>query len=577
MAKKHLKLSRYIPILQWGLHYQAADLTGDITAGIIVTSLLIPQSMAYAMLANLPPQMGLYASILPLLLYGIFGSSKGLAVGPTAVDSLIVGVGLLQFATRDTPEVFLLAISLAMLVGLLQILMGVLRLGFIVNFLSYPVLSGFLNAAALTIILSQFKHIFGVQLPRSDNFFVGIYNLIQSLGQTNFITLLLGLASMGLLLGFQKPLAKILQRRNLSPSVILPITKAGPLVIVVLGTLIAWLLQLDQIAEVKIVGDIPQGLPTLGLPNLSIENVRELFPLALILSLVGFVECIATAKSLASKQRQDVDANQELIALGMANLGSSLTGGYPVSAGLSRSAVNFSAGAKTNLSSMITAVLVTIVIVFLTPLLYYLPQACLAAMIIVAASQLVNLQTIKSLWQYYKPDAISFLVTLIIVLVAGIETGILVGVIVSIGLYLWQTSQPNFAVVGRIGESEHFRNVNRHETKTCPHVLAIRVDESLYFANTKALESYLIQAVSKNPEIKHLLLICSGINFIDGSALATLKKLIADLENRNIKFYLAEVKGPVIDGLQRGGFVEYLGSDRVFLSTDRAMKALECV
>ncbi|MFP4006882.1 MAG: SulP family inorganic anion transporter [Spirulinaceae cyanobacterium] len=577
MVQQRLKLSRYIPILQWGLHYKPSDLVGDITAGIIVTSLLIPQSMAYAMLANLPPQMGLYASILPLLLYGIFGSSKGLAVGPAAVDSLIVGVGLLQFATRDTPEFFMLAITLAMLVGLLQIIMGVLRLGFIVNFLSYPVLSGFLNAAALTIILSQLKHIFGLQLPRSDNFFVGILNLIQSLGQTNFITLLLGLASMGLLLGFQKPLANILQRRNLSPSVILPITKAGPLAIVILGTLVAWLFKLNQVAGVKVVGNIPQGLPALGLPNFSVEIVRELFPLALILSLVGFIECIATAKSLASKRGQDVDANQELIAVGMANLGASVTGGYPVAGGLSRSVVNFSAGAKTNLSSIITAVLIAITIIFLTPLLYYLPQACLAAMIIVAIFKLVTLETVKSLWQYYKPDAISFLATLLVVLVAGIEMGILVGVMVSIGLYLWQTSQPHFAVVGRIGESEHFRNINRHEVKTCPHVLAIRVDESLYFANTKALETYLIQAVAKNPEIEHLLLICSGINFIDGSALATLKKLVADLENRKIKFYLAEVKGPVMDGLQRGGFVEYLGSDRVFLSTDCAMKALECV
>ncbi|MEC4805231.1 MAG: sulfate permease [Jaaginema sp. PMC 1079.18] len=577
MVKQNSKLSRYIPILQWGLNYQAADLVGDITAGIIVTSLLIPQSMAYAMLANLPPQMGLYASILPLLLYGIFGSSKGLAVGPAAVDSLIVGVGLLQFGTRDTPEFFLLAISLAMLVGLLQILMGVLRLGFIVNFLSYPVLSGFLNAAALTIILSQLQHIFGVQLPRSENFFIGVYDLLQRLNQINLVALLLGLSSIGLLLGFQNKLAHFLQRRSLNPAVILPITKAGPLVVVILGIFVAWLFKLDQVAGIKVVGEIPQGLPDLALPSFSGEIARELLPLALILSLVGFVECIATAKSLASQQGQDVDANQELIAVGMANLGSSLTGGYPVAGGLSRSVVNFSAGAKTNLSSMITAVLIAITIIFLTPLLYYLPQACLAGMIIVAASQLVKPRIVQSLWQYYKPDAISFFVTFIVVLVAGIEKGILAGVIVAIALYLWQTSQPRIVVVGRIGESEHFRSVKRYEVQTCPHVLAVRVDESLYFANTKALETYLIQAVAQNPEIEHLLLICSGINFIDGSALVTLKKLVTDLAHRNIKFYLAEVKGPVMDGLQRGGFVEYLGSDRVFLSTDCAMKALECV
>jgi SulP family sulfate permease len=577
MILPQLKLSRYLPILQWGLNYRATDLVGDITAGIIVASLLIPQSMAYAMLANLPPQMGLYASILPLILYAIFGSSKGLAVGPVAVDSLIVGVGLLQFANRDSSEFFMLAVSLALLVGLLQILMGVLRLGFLVNFLSYPVLSGFLNGAALTIAFSQMKHILGIQIPRGDNFFTTVFYLVQNSGETNIITLIFGISSIAILLYFQNPLAQLLRRWGVSPVAILPITKVGPLVVVITGTLLVWSFQLNSIAGIKVVGDIPKGLPALQLPHFSLELAQMLLPLALTLSFVSFLESFATAKSLASQRRQDVDANQELIAVGTANLGSSLTGGYPVAGGLSRSVVNFSAGANTNLSSIITAVLIAIMVIFLTPLLYFLPQSCLAAIIIVAVSKLVDVKAFMSLWQYHKTDAVSFLATFVVVLVAGVDKGILVGVAVSIVLYLWQTSHPHIAVVGRVGDSEHFRNIKRYDAKTCPHVLAVRVDESLYFANTKSLETYLVKAVSQNPDIQHLLLICSGINFIDGSALETLKKLIIDLQARNVTLSLAEVKGPVMDGLQRVGFVEYLGRDRLFLSTDCAMKALECV
>ncbi|NEO27136.1 MAG: STAS domain-containing protein, partial [Kamptonema sp. SIO4C4] len=319
------------------------------------------------------------------------------------------------------------------------------------------------------------------------------------------------------------------------------------------------------------------GLPPLTLPSLNLGEIQQLFPAILTLTFVSFVEAFAVAKSLASQRRQKVDANQELIALGTANLGSALSGGYSVTGGFSRSVVNFSAGANTQLAAIITAVLIFITVWFLTPLFYFLPQASLAAIILVAVVNLIKIEPLQRLWRYNKADGVALLVTFFAVLMTGVATGIVIGVAFSIILYLWRTSHPHIAIVGRVGESEHFRNIERHEVSTCPHVLAIRVDESLYFANTKVLEGYLTNAVLKYPQVKHLVLICSGINFIDGSALETLEQLIQELEQIGVRFYLAEVKGPVMDHLEKVNFPERLGRERIFLSTDQAMRTLECV
>jgi SulP family sulfate permease len=289
------------------------------------------------------------------------------------------------------------------------------------------------------------------------------------------------------------------------------------------------------------------------------------------------MEAYAVGKFLASKRRQRVEANQELIALGAANLGSALTGGYPVTGGLSRSVVNFAAGAQTGLAAIITAGILLLTILALTPLFYFLPQACLAAIILVAVANLLDFATLRRLWIYDKTDAIAWITAFIAVLATSVEQGILIGALLSIALLLWRTSHPHIAVVGRVGETEHFRNVLRHPVKTCPHVLAIRVDESLYFANTRYLEDYILKAVTERPEVEALLLVCSAINGIDGTALETLRGLIADLKARGITFYMAEVKGPVMDHLEQIGFVHEVGRDRIFLSTDQAMRALDCV
>lgn len=574
---KLISMSRYIPFLDWLLHYQRRDLMGDVLAGVIVAIMLVPQGMAYALLAGLPPQVGLYASILPLILYALFGTSRALAVGPVAMVSLLVATGVSQFAQPGSSDYLVLALTLALLVGIIQVMMGVVRLGFLVNFLSHAVISGFTSAAALIIGFSQLKHLLGIKIPQTESFIELLRAIALHLTETNPVTLALGGIGIGILVFFNQGLGRILRRRGMGEGIIVPLTRSGPLLIVVVGTVLVSVLGLHQLAGVKIVGEIPAGLPPLTLPTFAGARWQQLLPTALTISFVGFMESIAVAQSLASKRRQKIDANQELIGLGVANLGAAFTGGYPVTGGFSRSVVNFAAGANTGLASIITALLIALTVLFLTPLFYFLPQAILAGIILVAVSGLIDLKTPQAVWRYNKADAASLFITFAAVLLAGIETGIVIGILTSLLLYLWRTSRPHIAVVGRLGESEHFRNVLRYPVKTYPHVLAIRIDESLYFANTKYLETYLRKAIADRPHIQHLVFICSAINFIDANALETLETLIEEFRDVGITTYLTEVKGPVMDRLEKIGFVEKIGRDRIFLSTHQAMVSLGCL
>ncbi|WP_089722291.1 SulP family inorganic anion transporter [Candidatus Entotheonella palauensis] len=440
---------------------------------------------------------------------------------------------------------------------------------------SHPVLSGFTSAAALVIAGSQLKHLLGLTLPRTHTFFHLIEQVIRQSPASNLAALGLGLTSIALLLYIRGPLDGQLSRRGIPESLRGPVTKAGPLIVVGLSILLVWGWRLDQIAMVKIVGNIPTGLPPLTFPSIEWEQVSALLPTALTISLVGFMESISVAKSLASRRRQKVDADQELIALGLANLGAAFTGGYPVTGGFSRSMVNFTSGARTGLASIITAGLVALAVLYLTPWLYYLPQAVLAAIIVVAVSSLIDIDTLRHTWRYDKADALSLVLTFGAVLALGIETGIVVGVASALAFYLWRTSRPHVAIVGRVGNSEHFRNVQRHDVATSPHVLAIRVDESLYFANARYLEDVLTAAIADHSRVRHVVLICSAVNAIDSSALETLDHLIDDLHAANVGFYLAEVKGPVMDRLQNVGFVDRLGRENIFLSTHQALQTLD--
>lgn len=571
------QLSQFVPILNWARTYRRADLTGDVLAGVIVTVMLVPQGMAYAMLAGLPPEVGLYASILPLIIYGLLGTSRSLAVGPVALVSLLVATGIAPLAGGDTAVYIQLALTLAFIIALIQTAMGLLRVGFLVNFLSHPVLSGFTSAAAILIGFSQLKHVLGISVPRFEYFYETVWHTITHLGQTNLTTLGLGVGGLLILFYFKYSLGKQLQRAHVPANLALPLTKTGPLVIVFLGTILVWGFGLDQTAGVSIVGNVPAGLPPLTIPSFDLASWQLLLPIALTISLVGYMESVSVAKSLASKRRQKIDPNQELVALGLSNVGAAFTGGYPVTGGISRSVVNFAAGANSGMASIITAGLIALTVLFLTPIFYYLPNAVLAAIIIAAVAGMVDLRTFREVWTYSHKDGLAMLITFVAVLAVGVELGILLGVLASLLILAWRISQPHVAIVGRIEETETYRNVLRHEVQTWPEVVAMRVDESLYFANANYLEELVMQLLADEPEMKHLVFIGTAVNFIDASALETFEAIHHALSEADVTLHLAAIKGPVMDRLEQSGLIDAIGRENIHLSTHEAMQAIGCV
>lgn len=562
----------WLPIASWLPRYRRSDFVGDSLAGAIVAIMLVPQSMAYAMLAGLPAQVGLYASLLPLVLYAVLGTSRTLAVGPVAMVSLMVATGVGALAAPGSPEFVGLAVTLALLVGAVQLSMGLARLGFLTSLLSHNVLSGFTSGAALIIGASQLKHLFGVSIPRSPNLIETLTSLGGALADTNLATLAIGAGAIVVLLAWPRAAKAALGRTGAGTTLTSAVTKAAPLLIVVLGIVTVGALALAEGAGVSIVGEIPRGLPSFRLPDAELDTLRALLPTALLISLVGFMESVAVAKALASRRRETIDANQELVALGVANLGASITGAYPVTGGFSRSVVNFDAGARTGIASVLTAVLVALTLTFFTPLLHDLPRAVLSAIVIVAVAKLVDVGALRAAWRYSRTEAVSLLATFVIVIAVGIETGILVGVAAELGFYLWRTYNPHVAIVGRIPGTEHFRNVERHAVDTSARTLTVRIDENLYFLNAAGLEQRLTKLVADDPELEDLVLICSAVNWIDSSALEQLERLGEDLETAGVRLHLAEVKGPVMDRLRAAGFVERFGAEHVHLSTHLALE-----
>jgi sulfate permease, SulP family len=570
-----LNIQQYFPFLGWLLHYNRKHLTGDIIAGVIVAIMLVPQSMAYALLAGLPPQVGLYTSIVPLVIYGLLGTSRALAVGPVAMVSLLVASALGHMGLSSVAEYVQWAILLSLMVGMIQLAMGVSKVGFLVNFLSHPVLSGFTSAVAIVIGLSQFKHLIGVSVPRTESTIELVGHIVAQLSNTNGVVLALSLVAVTVLLYFKFFLAKHLTHYGLNENIISPLTKLGPLVVAVLGLVIVAMGGLHEAFGVPIVGDVPAGLPSIVIPTFDFDIISELLPFALTLSIVGYLESISVAKALASRRRQKVDANQELIALGAANIGSSLTGGYPVAGGFSRSMVNFTAGANTPLASIISAGLIAMTMLFLTSTFYFLPNAALGAIIIVTVITLFDLKTMRYTWQYSKADFVSLIMTFVSVLFIGVESGIVIGVLTSLMLYLWRTSRPHVAIVGQIGDTEEYRNILRHNVKTHSNIIAMRVDESLYFPNAQYLEEVILNTVADDPDTEYFVLICSAVNFIDVSALETLESLHHSLAGVGVEMYYASIKGPVMDRLRKIGFVDEIGENYFFLSIHEAMENLK--
>lgn len=560
-----------LPVLQWGRAYNREALVSDGVAALIVTIMLIPQSLAYAMLAGLPPEVGLYASVAPLLLYAVFGTSRVLAVGPVAVVSLMTAAAIGQHAPAGTPEYWAVAITLAFLSGLLLLSMGLLRLGFLANFLSHPVISGFISASGILIAASQLKTLMGVS-AEGHNFLDLSLSLMSQLGQVHVLTLAIGAATVAFLFWVRSGLKPLLQRLGMKPRAADVVAKTGPVAAIAVTTLLTWALDW-QVQGVKIVGAVPQGLPPFTLPLWNLGLWQALLVPALLISVVGFVESVSVGQTLAAKRRQRIEPDQELVALGASNLGASFTGGFPVTGGFARSVVNFDAGAQTPAAGVFTAAGITLASLFLTPALYYLPQATLAATIVVAVLSLVDFSILRKTWRYAKSDFLAVLATLVATLTVGVEAGLVVGVALSLALYLYRTSRPHMAEVGLVAGTEHFRNVQRHTVVVSPRVLSLRVDESLYFANSRALEDRINNAVASRPALEHVVLQCSAINDIDASALESLEAIDLRLRGAGLKLHLSEVKGPVMDRLKATEFLHGL-SGRLFFTHYQAIQEL---
>ncbi|MCT4556714.1 MAG: sulfate permease [Pelagimonas sp.] len=556
-------LANYLPILSWSRTYNRDMATSDAIAAVIVTIMLIPQSLAYALLAGLPAEMGLYASILPLVAYAIFGSSRALAVGPVAVVSLMTAAAIGNLGLTDPAAIALAAGTLAFISGVILLLMGVLKLGFLANFLSHPVIAGFITASGILIATSQLKHIFGID-AHGHSLISLLGSLFAHLGEANGITLWMGMATTGFLFWVRKGLKPLLISKGLTPRLADIGAKAGPVAAVAVTILLTWGLGLDQ-KGVKIVGEVPMGMPPATMPSFSPALWSQLFMSAVLISIIGFVESVSVAQTLAAKKRQRIVPDQELVGLGASNVASALSGGYPVTGGFARSVVNFDAGAETPAAGAFTAIGILLAALLLTPLLYFLPKATLAATIIVAVLSLVDFSILKKAWGYSKIDFAAVAATILLTLGLGVEMGVSAGVIISIALHLYKTSRPHVAEVGLVPNTQHFRNILRHKVETRPHLVTLRVDESLYFANARFLEDYVLDRVTCDEPIKHVVLQFTAVNEVDMSALETVEELNRRLGEMGISLHLSEVKGPVMDRLKRSHFLDELTGE-IFLA-----------
>ncbi|HMB41382.1 MAG TPA: sulfate permease [Balneolaceae bacterium] len=557
MSKKPL-LYKYIPLFDWIRNYDKSDLSGDLVAGITVGVMLIPQSMAYAVLAGLPPVYGLYASVFPMIIYGILGTSRELAVGPAAIICILIVAGVSEFAEVGSDRFIQLAILTAFGVGILQLAMGLLKMGFIVNFLSHPVNSGFISASALIIAVSQLESLLGLDLEKSTKVYETVAEVALRIGDIHPATAIMGILSLIFLISF-----KFWKKRF-----------PAALVVVAAGIIFTWLFNLESMG-VSIVGSIPEGMPSLNATFISIADLQQLIPLILIISLVAYVQSIAIAKLMASKKGYRIDTNQELIALGAANIGGALFQAFPTTGGFSKTAVNEQSGGKSGISAITTAVLIGLTLLFLTPLFYYLPNAILAAIIISAVVGLFDLRRMVYLWRADKRDLIMLLITFFATLIIGIEEGIAIGVVISVIAVVYSTTRPPTAELGRLGNTRNFRNVNRYHTATTwEDILVYRFDSALYFANVEYFQDSLENLVQEKGEenLNLVILDARSINSIDSTGVHILKFIIKGLRDREIDIYIAGAIGPVSKMLKKTEIVDMIGEDHFFFDVPSAVQ-----
>lgn len=550
-------LKKIFPILSWLPQYKRSMLSGDISAGITVGIVLIPQGMAYALIAGLPPVYGLYAAMLPQAIYAIFGTSRQLAVAPIATDSLLVASGVALIATEGTETYIAYAIILAFLMGIFQLIFGLLRMGFITNLLSKPVLSGFISAVAITIGLSQLKHLLGVDIAKNNRLYLFVPEVVKSLNQIHWLTFFIGAIGIAFIFILKKATKKI----------------PGSVAVVALSILAVFLFNLDK-QGLKIIGEIPSGLPSFGVPDFSLDKWTELIPLAFTLAVIAFVEGFSVAKSLEAKRRNyKVLPNQELIALGMSNIVGSFFQSYSVTGGFSRSAINESSGANTSLSSMISAVVVASILLFFTPVFQLLPKATLASVIMAGVIGLIDWKYAKTLW---KEDKIAFALLLVVFLVTlnfSMIPGILTGVVLSILILLYRSAYPHIAILGRLEEYSEFRNVNRFENlQVWDNILILRLDASLSFINIQYFKSYIEKLINEQPQIDAIILDASPISHIDATAVYGLRDLVKNLQEKQVKLIVSEVIGPVRDIFHKTNLIELIGEENMFLDLEGAIK-----
>jgi len=555
----------------WWRADQRRHWAGDAVAGVVVTVLVIPQSLAYAMLAGLPPTMGLYASVWPVLAYAFLGSSQVLAVGPVAVTSLMTASALLPLAVAASPEYVALAMGLALLSGLMLTLAGVLRLGFLAYFLSQPVISGFVSGVAILIAIGQLPGILGITVEGRGvaQTLVGVWQQVQHI---HVPTAALGLGAVGVLWWARSHLARAWGRWFGAPEVGAWMARMAPLVVVLVATLIVLATGGAQALGVAVVGPIEPGLPQWQGVFLDSGQWLSLCLPALLIALIGFVESVSLAQAYALQRQQRLAPNRELLGLGVANVLSGFTGGYSVAGGFSRTVINASAGAQTPMASVVAALLMAGVMLGFSQAFEVLPVAVLSASILVSVLTLIDVQTLRQAWRYDQADAWSWVATFAGVLVAGVEIGIGMGVVLSLAVLVWRSSRPHMAVVGRIAGTEHFRNIERHQVETLPGLIALRVDESLFFANAAALEEKVGDLLTQHADTRCLLLILSAVNRIDTTALIMLDELERSLALKGVQLQLAEVKGPVMDRLGSTDVGQRLAS-RIHLSTNEAFNA----
>lgn len=551
-------MQRFFTFLQWLPNYKKGFFSKDLVAGLTVGIILIPQGMAYAMVAGLPPVYGLYAALFPLLMYVLLGTSRQLSIGPVAMDSLLVAAGLGALSIVGVENYIAMAILLAFLVGAIQFVLGVFRMGFLVNFMSKPVISGFTSAAALIIMFSQLKHLLGTNIEGSNQFHKLMYNAFQKIPDTNLYDFAIGLLGILLIILLKKWNKKI----------------PGILLVVVLGILGVYFLGLEN-QGIKLVGVIPKGLPSFNVPDFSIQHIKDLWPIALTLALIGYLETISIGKSIEEKGNEEtINANQELIALGTSNMVGSFFQSFPVTASFSRSAINSEVGVKTPIASLISVIMVIIALLFLTPLLYYLPNAILASIIMVSVFGLIDVGYAKNLWKHRKDEFIVLLVTFLLTLFVGIKEGILVGVLFSLLLMVYRTSKPHFAVLGNIKNSDYYKNIDRFgdEVVVREDLLIIRFDAQLYFGNTNFFKHQLLKHIdSKGKGLKGVILNAEAINYIDSTAAKMLVKVMQEIHAKGLQFYIAGAIGPTRDVIFSSGIIDELHQEHLFVKTMEAV------